>query len=659
MKILKVALSTLLGLIGIIFISCIPTFFLNGGNFNFKLYFQNVWSVFQTIITPSEWYFRKQITFHKYRELPLFDYVFDDYVYSMTILLSSLLIAVVLGFILALSMFFLPRKTILHRTLNSLEAIPDLVYIFALQLLVVWFFKQFGVLIFDFVYLGEERIYLAPIISLSILPTILFFKVILLLLEEEWNRDYVQLAKSKGMNKFHILIHHCVRNIKKNLIIQSKPVVWAAISSLLVVEYLYNFYGIVRLVLFDHRPFIIVVALALLFVPFFLFYSILHIVFKIDDKQLQFSENEILFGRVSLSSWSIKELTVKKVLERSVRVSKHCFSDFLHLLKKPKFLMGFIYIFGFVLISVSFPYIKEIPIERVGVYVDEAGEYHAPAHPPGKVLLGTDLYGYSILDILISGAKYTIIVSGLIAFMRVLLGYILTIPYIFLLGKKSKFMINKIADGMQFIPLSLIAYILLVDVVIFKEDQRALAESLAFENMFLEVGILIVFVVPIMVNTIGNEADLLLKKEFIQSAIVQGGSKVHIFLKHITPHLIPRMIFLFGQQMILVLQVFMHLGVFAIFLGGAIRMGSYGASQSILKEWTYLFEGMRMAIMTEKYWLIIPVLILYVLLIFSIQAITKAIIDHLQVKIGIHSSEKIKKTLSLAKVKQAFQRFSN
>lgn len=659
MKLIKIVSSIFLGLIGIILISCIPTFFENGGNLNFQLYLKNIWSVIQTIITPPEWNFRKQITNGKYRELPLFEYVSDEYVYSMTILLSSLLIAVVMGFIFAISTFFLPRKTIILRTLNSLESIPDLVYIFALQLFVVWYFKQFGVLIFDFVYLGEERIYLAPIISLSILPTILFFRVVFLLLEEEWNREYVQLGKSKGMNKFHILVHHCVRNIRKNLIIQSKPVVWASISSLLVVEYLYNFYGIVRLVLFDNRPFIIAVALALIFVPFFLTYTILQVVFKIEDKQLQFSENEILFRRIRLFSWDTRGLSVRKVWSGSVSFTKQGIAAFFHLLRRPKFSLGFIYIFGFVIISLYYPYVKDVPIERVGVYVDESGEYHAPPHPPGKLLLGTDMYGYSFFDILISGAKYTILVSGLIALVRVLSGYILTIPYIFLFGKKIKFIISKIADGMQFIPLTLIAYILLIKVVIFFEKDKYIAESLIWENALLEIGILIVFVVPIMVNTLGNEADLILKKDFIQSAIALGGSKTQIFIKHITPHLLPKMIYLFGQQMILVLQVLMHLGVFTIFLGGAIHMGSYGVSQSFLKDWTYLFEGMRMAFMTERYWFIIPVLVLYVLLIFSIQAITKSMMEQLQEKIGIHSGDLIKKPFSIPKTKLKLKKFFN
>ncbi|WP_409253313.1 hypothetical protein V1502_05195 [Bacillus sp. SCS-153A] len=63
-----------------------------------------------------------------------------------------------------------------------------------------------------------------------------------------------------------------------------------------------------------------------------------------------------------------------------------------------------------------------------------------------------------------------------------------------------------------------------------------------------------------------------------------------------------------------------------------------------------------MAIMTEKYWFIIPVLVLYVLLIFSIQAITKGMIEQFQEKIGIHSNEKVKKHFSFPKSKLELKR---
>ncbi|MGB8002358.1 MAG: hypothetical protein WCF60_19985, partial [Anaerobacillus sp.] len=280
-------------------------------------------------------------------------------------------------------------------------------------------------------------------------------------------------------------------------------------------------------------------------------------------------------------------------------------------------------------------------VSTIRIFQNEQGTYHAPPHPPGDgvLLLGSDTHGHPILSMLIVGAKYTILLTALIAFLRVFIGYMLSIPYLFWLGNRSKKVINNIADGMQFLPLSLIAYILLVSVLIFDEDQRVLAESVMTSNIMLEVSILILFAIPVVLNTIGREAEEILRRDFALAAILLGGSKSRLLFRHITVHLFPKLVHLFGQQMIQALQVLMHLGVFRILLGGGIRSNGV-ASQSLTYEWTGMFETMRMGIMTERYWLIVPVLVLYVLLIFSIQAVVKSIIDIQQQKIGIYSGEK-------------------
>ncbi|WP_347549055.1 hypothetical protein ABFG93_16230 [Pseudalkalibacillus hwajinpoensis] len=279
---------------------------------------------------------------------------------------------------------------------------------------------------------------------------------------------------------------------------------------------------------------------------------------------------------------------------------------------------------------------------------DEQGTYHAPPHPPGDgvLLLGSDTHGHPILSMLIVGAKYTVLVTALIAFLRVLIGYALSIPYMFWLGNRSKRIINNIADGMQFLPLSLISYILLVNVLIFNSGQRVLAESVMVSNIVLEVSILILFAVPVVLNTIGREADEILRREYAQAAILLGRSKSRLYFRHITVHLFPKLVQLFGQQMIQALQVLLHLGVFRILLGGGLR-GRTEALQSLTYEWTAMFETMRMGIMTERYWLIAPVLVLYVLLIFSIQAIVRSIIEIQQQKIGLYTGKKKTKQVDM------------
>ncbi|KMM39277.1 hypothetical protein [Guptibacillus hwajinpoensis] len=637
MKFFELFYKYILGVVGIVFISCIPAFFTDGFQLNVNLYFQNVWGVIQSIFTPSDWYFH-QFVGYELLEKPLFSYVLDNYLYSMTILFAALVIAIVFGMVFALSTFGLPHKMkrAIHTMLNGLEALPDILFIFILQMVVVWFFKTYDILLFEFAYIGE-RIYLSPILSLCILPTVLFYRSFLLLLEEEWKEDYVQLVRSKGFSKMHVLIWHCLRNNKISLVIQSRPIVWVTLSSLLVIEYLHNFYGIVRLLFFDSRPFVIAMALILIFTPFYIIYSVLEWSFKVKQTE-EFSDSRVSMRGMKLISMESMRLA---------NPGMHFFSAikkmsrfFVSLCKKPTFVMALIYLLGLTILSFMYSYIAEVPVNTIKIFQGEQGTYHAPPHPPGDggLLLGSDTHGHPILSMLIVGAKYTILLTGLIAFLRILIGYVLSIPYLFWLGNRSKRMITNIADGMQFLPLSLIAYILLVNVLIFNEGQRIVAESLRTSNIILEISILILFAIPVVLNTIGREADEILRKDFAQAVILLGGSKSRLFFRHITVHLFPKLVHLFGQQMIQALQVLMHLGVFGILLGGGLRSAG-AASQSLTYEWTGMFQALRMGIMTERYWLIVPVLFLYVLLIFSIQAVVKSIISIQQQKIGIYSDK--------------------
>lgn len=638
MRIFELIYKYILGVVGIVLISCIPVFFTDGFQLNVNLYFQNVWGVIRSIFAPSDWYFQ-QFVGYELLEKPLFSYVFDNYLYSMTILFAALVIAIVVGVVFALSTFGLPHKMkrVIHTMLNGLEALPDILFIFILQMVVVWFFKTYDILLFEFAYIGE-RIYLSPILSLCILPTVLFYRSFLLLLEEEWKKDYVELVRSKGFSKIYVLIWHCLRNIKISLVIQSRPIVWVTLSSLLVIEYLHNFYGIVRLIFFDTRPFVIAMALILIFTPFYIIYSVLEWSFKVKQTE-EFSDS-----RVSMRGMKV----ISMEFMRLENLGMHFFSSIkkmsrflVSLCKKPTFVMALLYLLGLTILSFMYSYIADVPVKTIKIFQDEQGTYHAPPHPPGDggLLLGSDTHGHPILSMLIVGAKYTILLTALIAFLRILIGYVLSIPYLFWLGNRSKRMITNMADGMQFLPLSLIAYILLLHVLIFNEDQRIVAESVRTSNIILEIIILILFAIPVVLNTIGREADEILRKDFAQAAILLGGSKSRLFFRHITVHLFPKLVHLFGQQMIQALQVLMHLGVFGILLGGGLWSGG-AAYQSLTYEWTGMFQALRMGIMTERYWLIVPVLVLYILLIFSIQAVVKSVITIQQQKIGIYSDKK-------------------
>ncbi|SFJ25786.1 peptide/nickel transport system permease protein [Halobacillus dabanensis] len=640
MKVVNGFTKYLVSVLGIILLSCVPVLFKHGYRFDFLYYLQTVWGVLRNIGSPSEWVFQHRVG-TQYVEKPLFSYIFDNYLYSMTILFSALLIAIIFGMALALFCMGIPQKWKrgIHTSLNSLEAMPDILFLFLLQMLVVWYFNTFDVLLFPFVYLGEEKLYLSPILSLCILPMVLFFRLFLLLLEEEWTKDYVQLARSKGFSKTYILLKHCFRNIKTSFVIQSKPIVWFTLSSLLVIEYLHNIYGIVRLIFFDTRPFILAVALILIFTPFFLIYTFLEGLIKTEPVSQQVRPPKMLTAANAFSRRGGKQIFNMELIFDSIKRMVSAFKD---VSRKPTFLLGCGYMIGITVLSISYTVSAEVPVEPYGIYQDEAGEYQTPPHRPddGILWLGSNLNGYPIWTMLLTGAKYTVGVVLCISFVRILSGYLFAFPYVFWFGERTKKIINYLADGMQFLPLSLVTYLLLIDRIRFHGNERMTAENLMVPNFILEVVILVVFSIPVVLHTIGEESDELVKKEFIQASILLGASKSKVFFKHMTLHLIPRLIHLSAQQMIQVLQVLMHLGVLGIFLGGTIIGNREGASQSLLYEWTSMFETMRIGIMTERYWLILPVLVAYVLLIFSIQTIRNRLIEHQQRAIGLHEGKK-------------------
>ena len=84
----------------------------------------------------------------------------------------------------------------------------------------------------------------------------------------------------------------------------------------------------------------------------------------------------------------------------------------------------------------------------------------------------------------------------------------------------------------------------------------------------MEMFILTILVVPLTTVLLGKEIKRVLDYEFIASARVLGGSKFHLFWRHIFPHIGPRLTILLGTQFIQVLLIFIHLGIFKFFFGG-------------------------------------------------------------------------------------------
>ncbi|MFF2753786.1 hypothetical protein ACFVR1_08535 [Psychrobacillus sp. NPDC058041] len=247
----------------------------------------------------------------------------------------------------------------------------------------------------------------------------------------------------------------------------------------------------------------------------------------------------------------------------------------------------------------------------------------APHPPSANVLFGTDPYGYSILQQLIVGTKYTILITLIIATIRMVAGYILSIVYVFYLNNKSRQAINAIADGMHFLPLTLLVFIMLAPLLI---NNSGVWDATLMERLLLQVLIMSIIVLPVTTSSIGNEMNETLKKEYIQSCVVMGGSLIWVLLKHINPQLWPKLVLFWTQHVVQVLQMFVHLGILSIFVGGATF---YPDNPYRLKPEIYELSGMiaisRSVFITKQFWMIIPPLFVFMVLIYCFNTIAEGI----------------------------------
>ncbi|WP_079477905.1 ABC transporter permease subunit [Halobacillus salinus] len=621
MKIVKFFFYYILGIIGILLVSTTPALFRQGSLFNLSAYFAEFKMLVASLFQPSDW-----VYLFKGNPVPLFDYLWEPYRYTMTLFFAGIILAFILAFLFALGTMFLPKwaKSTIERLLNLLESIPDLLLAFSLQLFIVWLFKQTDILFIDFAAVGQDKIYTLPILAISVLPMIMMYKIILMLMDEEMSRSYVQMARSKGLEKGMILNVHVVRNIMKNIFYHSKIMIWVSLSSLFIFEYIFNINGITTAFFQDFRPIVTSVILLMLFTPFFIIYQGTELfVFKDRSVSKEINWNMNTF----MGSPKFKGGSAKWFTQALKEVGAH--------FKNGKFLIGFLVITSLLVWSIAYTMTADPLVDKFYHIYENDKLVSAAPHSPEYVFLGTDELGFSIFDQLVVGAKYTILFALAVAFFRMLIGFILAIPFAFFFPPKLQRVFEKLVDGMHFLPMTLIAYVLLMPVLMMPMGGFTTTE---FERILYQGIIMTILVVPLVMTLFGNEMKLLMKEEFVMSTKVMGGSSVHLLRKHLLPHLSSRMGVVFGQQFIQTLLLLIHLGVFNLYFGGTkLTFSRYqnDPPRSMTNEWSGLIGASKDSLMTGRWWYIIPALVCFVILIFSMQLIISGIKEVQQVRLGV------------------------
>jgi peptide/nickel transport system permease protein len=275
----SMALKFVFVVFGIILLTGLIGLFNEGVDLSLKQYMFNTVDISLSLFHSNS----LTITNEANNTYPMFPSFWEPYFYSVSIFLSAFILSVLLGILLAYFTHLLPVRwsKLIIRTTNLLESTPDIFILIVIQYSIIFILKETGVLLFPIVG-AQEKVYVVPIVTLSILPTIMLFRIIYLLVNDEYSKPYVDLIKSRGMSKHWIFFIHILRNISFSLLNHTKSIILFLLSSLIVFERLFNIYGITHFILSFSQMDVICFSLIMFYLPVFLLLILIRLI--IDQK---------------------------------------------------------------------------------------------------------------------------------------------------------------------------------------------------------------------------------------------------------------------------------------------------------------------------------------------------------------------------------------
>lgn len=293
-------------------------------------------------------------------------------------------------------------------------------------------------------------------------------------------------------------------------------------------------------------------------------------------------------------------------------------------LRKKRFLFSALFLITLVALSIGNTIFNNGEITQIKFLKDENGNFlKAPPFPPlTAFILGSDRFGYDLGQMMIEGAKYTIGITLFIALSRIFFS-ILFSSFIYTLKPRFFNGIQKVFEPFSIIPQTIIAYFILFSVLWMPIDGF---EHPFWQRALFEVFVLVIIALPNLTIHLSKEMRLLEKETFIEAARTLGGSKYHIFLKHMVPNLYEKWILLFGQQFMQSIQLLAHLGFLKLFFGGTF-MTDEGPPRSISFEWSGLI-GDSISYLHARQWIILVPIAFFVLTAISVALINDTIKEY-------------------------------
>jgi peptide/nickel transport system permease protein len=242
----------------------------------------------------------------------------------------------------------------------------------------------------------------------------------------------------------------------------------------------------------------------------------------------------------------------------------------------------------------------------------------APEAPNPRHPLGTDMWGYDLLTLLLYGARYTLLACFAVALLRLALGLV------FGMAAGLRRPPTRRLESLGGIP----AFVLLI----FIFHGLTVNSSLPVARLFsFQVACIALVGLPGVIIPIQSRTYRLSQAGYIEAARSVGVGNLRILRCHIFPHLREDFLSLFVTELIHALNLIGQLGIFFIFLGGTILTESPPLLHSVTHEWAGLVGQLRTKISSDPWLLFVP-LSAYVVVLMSFQLISQGLDKHYEKK---------------------------
>ncbi|WP_377890568.1 peptide ABC transporter permease [Alkalihalobacillus sp. R86527] len=301
------------------------------------------------------------------------------------------------------------------------------------------------------------------------------------------------------------------------------------------------------------------------------------------------------------------------------------------LLKNAQFMIGSTFFLSVLVASILYTVFFQDHIPVADLTYGDNGEvlakppYSPFDHPP----FGTDNVSQDLFFLLLVGAKYTLGIALLIALARFALSLLLGVG-LQLYAAPILRRVKPLVEGFFYFPAPLLAYLILSWVLLRETFVGGEFSTTFTERVLFEVVILILIGVPITLTTIAKEVELLQEREFMTSAKVLGGSRLHMLKKHLMPYLRPQLFLIFIREVILVLLLLAHLGILNVLFGGVAiteDMFGNGVFVSLSNEWSGLIGNNLKFLFTTYYWIPLVPIICFTVTILALKMIVEGFAD--------------------------------